>query len=208
MTTDQLKAVAGCTAANAQIFSPYISDTLTKYNINTPARILCFLAQVSHESGGLFYTEELASGQAYEGRKDLGNVNPGDGVKYKGRGLIQITGRTNYQALSAALGADFINNPTLLGGKNMRLCSPDQLKYAALSAGWFWNRTNLNAIADKINIQQPVDEGNNLDNFKLMTRRINGGYNGLADRLHRYKLGVSSFVQTVTPAPTTTAVPQ
>lgn len=193
MTTTQLQAVACGNAANAQIFLPYLNDTCTKFNINTAARILIFLAQVSHESGGLFYTEELASGQAYEGRKDLGNVNPGDGVKFKGRGLIQITGRTNYQALSTALQADFVNNPTLLAGKNIHLCSADQLKYAALSAGWFWNRANLNAIADNINIQQPIDEGTNLDNFKLITKIINGGYNGLADRLHRYKEVLAQF---------------
>lgn len=195
MTTDQLQAVACTTAANAQIFLPYINDVCTKYDINTPARQLCFLAQVSHESGGLFYTEELASGTAYEGRKDLGNIIPGDGVKFKGRGLIQITGRTNYQALSIALGVDFINTPTLLGGKNIHLCSPDQLKYAALSAGWFWSKTGLNAIADQINTQLPIDEGTNLDNFKLITRRINGGYNGLPDRLHRYQMGAVLFVQ-------------
>jgi putative chitinase len=197
MTTDQLKAVACTTTANAQIFLSYLTDTMAQYQINTSAGQLCFLAQVSHESGGLFYTEELASGQAYEGRKDLGNINPGDGVKFKGRGLIQITGRTNYQALSAALQADFINNPTLLGGKNIHLCSPDQLKYAALSAGWFWNKTNLNAIADTINTQLPIDEGSNLDNFKLITRRINGGYNGLADRLHRYQTGAAAFIQNI-----------
>ena len=193
MTTDQLKAATCTTSANAQIFLPYLDDVFTKYDISTPGRQLCFLAQISHESGGLFYTEELASGQAYEGRKDLGNINPGDGVKFKGRGLIQITGRNNYQLLSTALQADFINNPTLLGGKNIHLCSPDQLKYAALSAGWFWNRTNLNTIADKIDVHKSIDEGTNLDNFKLITRRINGGYNGLADRLHRYIMGLPAF---------------
>jgi putative chitinase len=195
MTTDQLKAVACTITANAQTFLPYINDVFAKYAINTVARQLCFLSQVSHESGGLFYTEELASGTAYEGRKDLGNINAGDGVKFKGRGLIQITGRNNYQLLSKDLQADFINNPTLLGGKNIHLCSPGQLKYAALSAGWFWNKTDLNAIADKIDIQQAIDEGANLDNFKLITRRINGGYNGLADRLHRYQMGKALFTQ-------------
>ncbi len=195
MTTDQLKAVACTTAANAQTFLPYLNDVFEKYDISSPARQLCFLAQVSHESGGLFYTEELASGAAYEGRKDLGNINPGDGVKFKGRGLIQITGRANYQSLSTAFQEDFINNPTLLGGKNIHLCSPDQLKYAALSAGWFWNRAGLNTIADKINVQDSIDEGANLDNFKAITRRINGGYNGLTDRLQRYQQGKILFVQ-------------
>ena len=195
MTTDQLKAVACTTTANAQIFLPYINDVCVKYAINTVARQLCFLSQVAHESGGLFYTEELASGTAYEGRKDLGNINPGDGEKFKGRGLIQITGRNNYQLLGTAFQADFISNPTLLGGKNIHLCSPDQLKYAALSAGWFWNSVGLNVIADKIDLQQAIDEGANLDNFKLITRKINGGYNGLADRLQRYQTGEPLFTQ-------------
>ncbi|HMF70610.1 MAG TPA: hypothetical protein VK616_04005 [Flavitalea sp.] len=194
MTIEQVKAVSCTTTANAQIFLPYVNDVFIKYSINSSTRQLCFMAQVSHESGGLFYTEELASGQAYEGRKDLGNVYPGDGVKFKGRGLIQITGRTNYQALSHDLQADFINNPALLGGKNIHLCSPDQLKYAALSAGWFWNKTGLNSIADKINSQQPIDEGINLDSFKAITRKINGGYNGLADRIQRYQKGRLEFL--------------
>jgi len=189
MTNSQLETAACTTLSNADLFLPFINDTMVKYQILSPIRQLCFLAQVSHESGGLFYTEELASGTAYDGRKDLGNINPGDGPKYKGRGLIQITGRNNYGLLSAALQADFIDTPTLLGGRNIHLCSPDQLKYAALSAGWFWNREDLNALADKINLSQPIDEGDNLENFKEITRKINGGYNGLPDRLHRFKQG-------------------
>lgn len=165
-----------------------------KYGITTAIRQLCFLAQVSHESGGFVYTEELASGNAYEGKKDLGNIHPGDGVKFKGRGLIQITGRSNYEAIGRDFQVDFINNPTLLGGKNIDHCSPDQLKYAALSAGWFWNKCKLNDLADKVNIKAAIDEGPNLDAFKQITRRINGGYNGLADRLNKYKQGLKQFI--------------
>src|SRR5450631_4424983 len=106
----------------------FINDTCVKFDISTPIRQLCFPAQVGHESGSLFFTEELASGQAYEGRKDLGNIQPGDGVKFKGRGLIQITGRNNYKAVSDALRTDFIINPTLLGGKNVNVCNNEQLK--------------------------------------------------------------------------------
>ena len=194
----QLKAVACSAANNAQKFFLYLDDTCTRFGISSPVSQLCFLAQVSHESGGLFYTEELANGAAYEDRKDLGNTHPGDGVLFKGRGLIQITGRVNYTAIGADLGVDFVNNPTLLGGKNINVCTTDQLKYAALSAGWFWNKTGLNSIADKINLHEAIDEGANLEHFKEITKRINGGYNGLPDRLHRYKEGNDVFSLTTT----------
>jgi putative chitinase len=202
MTLGQIKEATCAPTACAEKFMPYINETCVRYNINTPIRQLCFLSQVGHESGGLFYTEELASGQAYEGRKTLGNTAPGDGVRFKGRGLIQITGRANYKSLSDALGADFIKNPTLLGGKNVKLCTPDQLKYAAMSAGWFWNSRKLNDIADKINIDKHIDESPNLEFYKEITRKINGGFNGLPDRLNRYKMGVKYFVgMPVVPAP-------
>jgi putative chitinase len=187
-----LKATV-CSKSNAEKFLQPIVETCEKYEINTPARRLCFLAQVGHESGGLFYTEELASGKAYEGRKDLGNTQPGDGVRYKGRGIIQITGRANYASLSQDLGVDFINNPTLLGGKNVKFCTEDQLRYAAMSAGWYWNRTKLNAYADKINIAKPIESEPNLQAFKDLTRRINGGYNGLQDRVVRFRSGQKCF---------------
>jgi putative chitinase len=193
MNLGQIKEATCASSVNAEKFFSYINDTCDKYEINTPVRQLCFLAQVGHESGGLFYTEELASGEAYEGRKNLGNVQPGDGVRFKGRGLIQITGRANYKNIGDAFGIDFINNPPLLGGRNVNTCTPDQLKYSALSAGWFWNSRKLNSIADKININDPIDTGTNLEFFKEITRKINGGYNGLADRLNRYKTGVKYF---------------
>ena len=123
-----------------------------------------FLAQIGHESGQLRYVQEIASGEAYEGRTDLGNTEPGDGVKYKGRGLIQITGKTNYLLCSIALDLDLLNLPELL----------EQPKYAALSAGWFWYNKNLNSLAD-------------LGMFKQITKRINGGYNGYADRYKLYQ---------------------
>jgi putative chitinase len=193
VTIGQLKEATCSTGGNATKFLPYIIQTFNKYEINTPIRQLCFLAQVGHESGGLFYTEELASGTAYEGRLDLGNTQPGDGKKFKGRGLIQITGRANYKTISADWGIDLIANPSLLGGKNSGTCTPEQLKNAALSAGWFWNKKNLNVIADKINIALPIDKGENLKHFISITKTINGGTNGLADRLNRYKKGVAFF---------------
>lgn len=140
--------------------------TMEKYQINTPQRQAAFLAQLAHESGSLRYVREIASGEAYEGRKDLGNTQAGDGVKFKGRGLIQITGRANYEALGIALNYDFINDPLAL----------EKPGAAALSAGWFWNKTKLNELAD-------------VNDFKKITKRINGGYNGLKDRCeHWYRI--------------------
>ena len=193
MTLGQIKETTCSSTANASRFMASINDTCNKFDITTPIRQLCFLAQVGHESGSLFFTEELASGAAYEGRKNLGNTQPGDGVKFKGRGLIQITGRTNYKAVGDALGIDLIANPQLLGGKNVNLCNIEQLKNAAMSAGWFWNSRKLNAIADAINITKPIETGTNLTNFILITKKINGGINGLHDRLNRYAAGVKFF---------------
>jgi putative chitinase len=119
-----------------------------------------FLAQVAHESGEFRYVQELASGSAYEGRKDLGNTEPGDGVRFKGRGLIQITGRANYEACGRAIGADFIADPALM----------EQPTWAVGSAAWFWQQHGMNELADA-------------ENFDAITRRINGGSNGQQDRL-------------------------
>lgn len=141
-----------------------INQTLDKYRINTPLRIAAFIAQIAHESGSLRYEKELASGDAYEGRKDLGNIHSGDGRKYKGRGLIEITGETNYELVSKALGQDFVNHPELL----------EQPIYAALSAGWFWDTHNLNHLADN-------------SCFTIITKTINGGLNGLQEREQFYE---------------------
>lgn len=193
LTLGQIKEAACAPTSCAQKFMDHINATCEKYAINTAVRQLCFLAQVGHESGSLFFTEELASGAAYEGRKALGNTQPGDGIRFKGRGLIQITGRSNYKLVGDALGVDFVKNPALLGGKNVNKCTPEQLKNAAMSAGWYWNSRKLNAIADLINMSKPIDSGANLEHFVLITKKINGGTNGLHDRLNRYKAGVKFF---------------
>ena len=201
MTLEQIKETTCSSLANAQKFMEFINDTCERFGIDTPSRQLCFLAQTGHESGSLYFTEELASGQAYEGRKGLGNIQPGDGVRFKGRGLIQITGRLNYTKVGNALGVDFISNPTLLGGKNITECSDEQLRNAAMSAGWFWSCRNLNAIADNINIASSIETGSNLTSFILMTKKINGGTNGLPDRLNRYKSGLKLFMNSLQPQP-------
>jgi putative chitinase len=141
-------------------FAQPLNDAMREFEIDTAVRQAAFLAQIAHESGGLRYVEELASGDAYEGRKDLGNVEEGDGVRFKGRGLIQITGRANYQACADALGIDCVSTPELL----------ETPALACRSAAWFWNTKGLNELADK-------------GDFKLITKRINGAYNGYQDRL-------------------------
>ena len=142
-----------------QAVLPGLNECMAKYEINTPLRACHFLAQILHESGRFVYFEEIASGKAYEGRKDLGNTQAGDGVKFKGRGVIQITGRANYASISKDLGVDFVANPPLLADK----------KWGVISAGWFWNKRKLNIAADA-------------DDFIKVTKRINGGTNGLEDR--------------------------
>jgi len=140
------------------LFQPLV-DTMVKYQINTPLRVAHFLAQTAHESDGFNTTQEYASGDDYEWREDLGNTSAGDGRRYKGRGLAQITGKSNYSYISEDLGIDFVSNPDLLA-------TP---QYAALGAGWFWNRHNLNALAD-------------IDELEMITKIVNGGYNGLNSR--------------------------
>jgi putative chitinase len=180
ITKNILKSATGATDANADKFLPYVNDILDKYQINTPARILSFLAQVGHESGGFKYLTELASGSAYEGRKDLGNNQSGDGVKFKGRGAIQVTGRSNYEAVSKALGVDFVANPELLA-------TP---KYAIEASAWWWKKHGLNQLADKMDINKPLTDPQNKAAFDQITKTINGGYNGIDDRRERWQAGL------------------
>jgi predicted chitinase len=137
-----------------------MNSAISKEGITNPVARAQILAQTAHESGGFKYSEELASGQAYEGRKDLGNVEPGDGIKYKGRGFLQITGRSNYAAISKDLGYNFVEDPD-------KLSDP---KYAAESALWFLKRP--------FNARRIKDWGDT----KAVTKVVNGGYNGLAER--------------------------
>lgn len=149
--------------ARGAIFLPHLNAAMAEFGIDSPRRIAAFLAQVGHESGQLLYVRELASGRAYEGRKDLGNTSLGDGARYKGRGLIQITGRANYSRLASDLKIACVEKPELLE-------TPEN---ACRSAGWFWSKNSLNKYADS-------------GDFVWLTKRINGGTNGLADRQELY----------------------
>lgn len=142
-------------------YSP-LSIKMPAYDINTPLRQAHFLAQVTHESGSLRYSEEIASGEDYEDRIDLGNTQKGDGVKFKGRGLIQLTGRANYTEYGKAISKDLTN-----GLMYKKLA--DEADFAVDVSCWFWKKRKLNYYADQ-------------DSIRSVTKRINGGLNGLGDR--------------------------
>ncbi|GLT02713.1 lysozyme [Sphingobium jiangsuense] len=131
----------------------------TAYEMMAPLRLSHFFAQLIHESGSFRYMEEIASGAAYEGRADLGNTVKGDGVRYKGRGPIQITGRANYQKFGRLIGIDIEETPDLAANPSIGL-------HLALE---YWRDRKLNAMADA-------------DDVVGITKKINGGTNGLADR--------------------------
>lgn len=185
LSAQEIAKATGSTLELAEKFRPYLNKYMDKYEINTPNRILAFLSQVGTESGGLKWTQELASGSAYEGRKDLGNIYAGDGVKFKGRGLIQLTGRANYEAMSKKVGKDLVNNPQLVE-------EPD---LAVEVSTIFWrdrvrNGLNLNQWADKFNLKQPISSNENWDVHTNITKAINGGTNGINDRANRLEQGM------------------
>lgn len=170
MTPELLADALGIKNGRAEKWAAHITEAMERFEINTPLRQAAFLAQVGHESGRLVYVREIwnpprcAWQERYEGRADLGNTQTGDGERFRGRGLMMITGRANYQACGNDLGEDLISNPERL----------EEPELAALSSAWFWKIHKLNELADK----------------RLMadiTRRINGGLNGLADRLALYQ---------------------
>ena len=184
MTNEQLKALG----IEEKWFEP-LQETFEKYQINTPKRQACFIGQCMHESGGFKFLREnlnysakalmntwpsrfpdmdtaekfernpsAIANKVYSGR--MGNTEDGDGAKFIGRGLIQLTGKDNYKAFGEAIGEDLVANPQLV----------EEPRYAALSAGWFWNKRGLNALADTMDIT-------------TLTVRINGGKIGIDDRI-------------------------
>lgn len=187
VTLEALRAI-GASKIRADVCLPHIQAACNLYDINTPARVAAFLAQIGHESGGLTYTTEIwgptPAQQTYEGRKGLGNTQPGDGERFKGHGFIQTTGRYNHaqvrDRLRKKLGdhvPDFEAEPEKLA----------ELEWAALSAADYWDMKSLNDLADA-------------DDFEGITRRINGGFNGLADRLDRWSR-VKAVIASTEPAP-------
>jgi len=167
ITPQQLLQILPNAGPKAGVFAPVLNAAMGKFGIVTPARQAAFIAQIGHESGQFRYVRELGGNQ-YLAKYDtgalaarLGNTPEadGDGQKYCGRGLIQITGRDNYRACGEALGLDLLNYPEQL----------EQPAHAAASAAWFWHLRGLNSLADR-------------GDLVGITRKINGGTNGLADR--------------------------
>ncbi|VVO32643.1 hypothetical protein PS689_05128 [Pseudomonas fluorescens] len=171
ITAQQLLKILPNAGAKVGVFVPALNTAMGKYQIITRERIAAFLAQIGHESGQLRYVRELG-GSEYLSKYDTGKLAErlgntpeadGDGQFYRGRGLIQVTGRANYAECGEALGLDLIHHPELL----------EQPEHASMSAAWYWSSRGLNSLADK-------------GDFLLITKRINGGTNGLADRQALY----------------------
>jgi putative chitinase len=175
LTLEQLRLIMpDLPVARGTGFLPFLDAAMAEFAITTPARAAAFLAQIAHESGQLRFMEEIWGPTAAQGRyepastlaSNLGNTSAGDGRRFKGRGPIQLTGRANYRRFGELLGVDL-------------LTAPDQAakpELAFRTAALFWTKNGLNELADQANG----------DAFKLITRRINGGVNGLADRQRFY----------------------
>lgn len=149
----------------AALFVGPLTLAMQQFGITTGRRQAAFLANVAVESGSLAYVKELGNPN-YEGRKDLGNTESGDGLRFLGRGLPMITGRANYLACGKALGLDLIAHPELL----------EQPIPAAASAGWFWQTKGFSGLADS-------------RKFGTICHLWNGGYNGLDPRIEHYVVG-------------------
>ncbi|CAK0779919.1 putative chitinase [Gammaproteobacteria bacterium] len=168
-----IAAVMSSAKGRAKIFEKPLQQAMIAFDILGVLREAAFLAQIAHESGELHHVREIwgpADWQArYEGHKGLGNIHPGDGKRFLGRGLIQLTGRDNYQRCSRALFQDerLLDNPALL----------EEPEYAALSAAWYWNERKIN---------EPADTGD----FQTVTRRINPALLGFQQRQAYYQLAL------------------
>lgn len=175
LTSDDFKKLG---IKNRDEYIPYFNKYLTQFKINTVDRLLAFFGNLLHESANLYYTKEIASGIAYENRKDLGNIFPGDGVKFAGRSFGQITGRSNYKAFTewcklniSNFKDNFEKNPELL----------EKGEYAVLGAFWFWKVNKLEQYADKKDYRNVCSIWN--------TGKINSkNINGWEDRLKKYEL--------------------
>jgi len=181
---EHLAAIAGITTALIPGLADWMNKTCPSYEIDSPQEYCHFLAQACHETDHFKTLREYASGKAYEGRADLGNTQPGDGVKFKGRGIFQTTGRSNYLQLGIKKGSRdlFIKTPELL----------EQLEYAVWSACEYWKTRGLNDVANHADgdILKKKYKGNVIDvsPVEFISITINGGYNGMDDRKKCYSV--------------------
>lgn len=184
ITLDQLKLFASnapVPTLAAMMEGDALNNALIEFEITTPTRIAAFMAQVAHETGGFRYLTEIWGPTDQQKKYEppsplaarLGNINAGDGKRYRGRGLIQITGRANYKMYGERLGLKLETEPELAA-------KPD---VAVRVAGSYWKANGLNGLADKASV----------DAFYQVTRRINGGLNGVQDRLARWKKAKEVF---------------
>ena len=171
ITQQQLQQILPNAGQTAGDFVPVLNTAMVRFQIIGTKRVAAFIAQIGHESGQFRYVRELGSDQ-YLSKYDTGSLAKrlgntpeadGDGQKYRGRGLIQITGRANYTTCGEALALDLVNHPELL----------EKPQHACMSAAWFWASRGLNTLADA-------------GQFDTITRRINGGHNGAAERQALY----------------------
>ena len=190
ITVDHLKAIAGLTTKLMPGLVECINKTCPPYEIDSEQEFAHFLAQACHETDHFKTTKEYASGKAYEGRLDLGNKNPGDGVRYKGRGIFQTTGRNNYLRLGITIGKRdlFVNDPTLL----------EQPEFAVWSACDYWRTRGLNDAANHADtdVLKKKYRGNIIDlsPVEFISITINGGYNGMAERKKYYEIAKKVLV--------------
>jgi len=175
MTPETFQAAVGCSRATAVAWAGAVSAAMSEFGIDTPARQAAFIAQCAHESEGFAVVRERWGPsiwqQGYEHHPALGNTQPGDGFRFRGRGPIQITGRANYHACGKALSTDLEQFPEMLEAPTL----------GARAAAWFWKTHNLNQYADS-------------GDFETLTRRINGGLNGYADRFARWGLAKKALL--------------
>lgn len=182
LTVDELHDIMPFAHSRVETFVDALNDAMREFSVSdTPLREAAFIAQIAHESGELRYTEEIASGSAYDDRADLGNTRPEavaaaraagttPGPYFKGRGLLQITGYDNYLSCGASLGLDLVSGPRQLAS----------VIPACRSAGWFWQRHGLNELADK-------------SDMIGITKKINGGRTGMDDRMKYYRRALAAI---------------
>lgn len=180
VTPDLLVRAVGCTPALAGLYAPILDEVCRRYQIATPKRLAAFLAQLGHESGSFRHAREIwgptPAQLRYEGNADLGNTQPGDGERFMGRGLIQLTGRANYRAFTESMRRIFPDAPDFEAEPQL----VEEPRWSVYAAGDYWHRRR--GRQDTRTMNELADAGE----FDLITRRINGGLNGKSDRDARY----------------------